>query len=84
MPNIDIKLLRDELAKVIGIVGRHGRMIREQGDQLVRLALERDRAVLEMETVRAKMLAFRRIEILRSGNAPQLLRSRPNHRPSTS
>ena len=84
MPNTDVKLLRDELYKVIGIVGRHGRMMREQGDQLVRLALECDRAVLEMGTVRAEMSVFRRIEILRSGNAPRLLRGGPDHRPSTS
>ena len=54
MPNTDIKLLRDELAKVIGTVRKHERTIRQQGDQLVRLALERDRAILEMETVRAE------------------------------
>ena len=54
MPNTDVKLLRDELAKVIGMVRRHERTIREQGDQLVRLALECDRAVLEMEAVRAE------------------------------
>ncbi|MCE2508661.1 MAG: hypothetical protein J4G04_05100 [Nitrosopumilaceae archaeon] len=54
MPNTDVKLLRDELAKVIGMVRRHERTIREQGDQLARLALERDRAVLEMEAVRVE------------------------------
>lgn len=54
MPNTDIKMLRDELAKVIGTARRHERTIRQQGDQLVRLALERDRAVLEMGTVRAQ------------------------------
>lgn len=61
MPDTDIKLRQDELAKVIGMVRRHERTIREQGDQLVRRTLERDRAVLErdrsklwMETVRAE------------------------------
>ena len=34
MPNTDIKLLRDELAKVIGTVRRHERTMRRQGDQL--------------------------------------------------
>ena len=54
MPNTDGKLLWDELAKVIGMVRRHERTIREQGDHLVRLALECDRAVLEMEHIRAE------------------------------
>lgn len=84
IPNTDVKLLRDKLAKVIGIVGRHGRTIRGQGDQLVWPALERDWAVLKMETVGAEMSVFHRIRILRSGNATQLSRGRPDHRPSTS
>lgn len=36
MPNTDVKLLLDELAKVIGIVGRHGRTIHGQADRLAR------------------------------------------------
>ena len=55
MPNTDVKPLRDELARVIGIVRRHGRTMREQGDQLVRLAPERDRAVLELDQARLGM-----------------------------
>ena len=51
MPNTDVKLLRDELAKVIGMVRRYERTMRGQGDQLVRPALERDRAVLDMDAV---------------------------------
>lgn len=54
MPNTDVKLLWDELAKVISMVRRHERTICEQGDQLVRLALERDRVILEMEHIRAE------------------------------
>ena len=77
-------MLRDELTKVIGIVGRHGRTIRGQGYQMAWLALERDRPALEMETVGAEMPVFRRIKILRSGNAPRLSRGGPDHRPSTS
>ena len=48
MPNTDVKLLWDDLAKVIGMVRRHERTIRGQGDQLVRPAPERDRVVLGM------------------------------------
>lgn len=66
MPNTDAKLLRDELARVVGMVRRHERTIREQGDQLVRLAHEREQAVLEldqaklgMESVRAENEKFR-------------------------
>ena len=54
MPNTDVKLLRDELVKVIDMVRRHERAMREQRDHLVRLALERGRAVLEMEHIRAE------------------------------
>ena len=35
MPNIDVKLLRDELSKVIGAARRQERTIRGQGDQMV-------------------------------------------------
>ena len=49
MPNTDIKLLRDKLAKVTSIIKRHERTIREPGEQMVHLALECDRAVLELE-----------------------------------
>ena len=59
MPNTDVKLLRDELAKVIGIARKHELTIREQGDQLVRLALERDRAVLETYQARLGMGSVR-------------------------
>ena len=59
MPNTDVKLLRDELAKVIGMVRRHERTIREQGDQLARLALERDRAVLELDQAKLWMESIR-------------------------
>lgn len=38
--------------KVVGIVRRHEHMIREQGDQLVQPAHERDWAIGGMETVR--------------------------------
>ena len=55
-------MLRDELAKVAGIIERHERMIQELGEQLVRLTLERDRAVLEIKQVRLKM------DILRAEN----------------
>ena len=54
MPNTDIKLLRDELAKVIGILRKHERTIREQAESIAQLALERDRAVLELENLRAE------------------------------
>ena len=47
-------MLRDELSKVTGIIERYERMIQEQGEQLVHLTLERDRAVLEMDTVGAE------------------------------
>ena len=49
MPSTDIKLLRDELAKVIGTVRRHEITIHKQGEQMVQLALERDRTVLERD-----------------------------------
>lgn len=55
MSNTDIKLLRGELAQVIGTVRRHERTIREKGDQLVQLALERDRAVLELDQAKLEM-----------------------------
>ena len=47
-------ILRDEMVKLSGIIKRHGRMMQEMGEQLVQLTLERDRGVLELDTVRAQ------------------------------
>ena len=59
MPNADIKLLHDELAKVTGVIERHERMMQELGEQLVHLTLGCDRAVLDLEQARLETDALR-------------------------
>ena len=51
MPNLDIKLLRDELAKVIGENKRRKRAEEEMSRKIVELALKVDQIILERDQI---------------------------------
>ena len=62
MSNLDIKLLRDELAKVIGDNKRFTQVVGEQGKKIIGLTLkvdqstlERDQMVLERDQLSTKL-----------------------------
>ena len=51
MPNLNIKLLRDELAKVIGENKRRKRTEGEMSRKIVELALRMDQIILERDQI---------------------------------